>query len=69
METVQKCAQVAFNKGYEYFAVQFYGVCYTGNNASQTFDKYGKSDRCMETDKTLGFLVGKEDTNFVYRIN
>ena len=69
LETVQKCAQVAFNKGYEYFAVQFYGVCYTGNNASQTYDKYGKSDRCMETDKTRGFLVGKEDTNFVYRIN
>ena len=23
LETVQQCAQVAFNKGYEYFAVQF----------------------------------------------
>lgn len=68
LETVQKCAQVAFNKGYEYFAVQFYGVCYTGNNALQTYHKHGKSYRCMEIDKTLGFRVGKGNTNFVYRI-
>ena len=69
LETVQQCAQVAFNKGYEYFAVQFYGVCYTGNDASQTYDKHGKSDRCLEIDKTLGFRVGEADTNYFYRIN
>lgn len=69
MKTVQKCAQVAVTKGYEYFAVQFYGECYTGKNASQTYKKHGRSDKCMETDKTLGFQVGKDDTNFVYRIN
>ena len=69
LKTVQQCAQVAFNKDYEYFAVQFYGVCYTGNDASQTYDKHGKSDRCLEIDKTLGFRVGEPDTNYVYRIN
>ena len=69
LETVQQCAQVAFNKGYEYFAVQFYGVCYTGNDASQTYDKHGGSGKCFEADKTLGFRVGEEYTNFVYRIN
>ena len=69
LKTVQQCAQVAFNKGYAYFAVQFYGVCYTGNNASQTYNKHGGSDNCVETDKTLGFRVGEADTNFVYRIN
>ena len=69
LETVQQCAQVAFNKGYEYFAVQFYGVCYTGNDASQTYDKHGKSESCVEIEKTLGFRVGEGDTNFVYRIN
>ena len=69
VETVQQCAQVAFNKGYEYFAVQFYGVCYTGNDASQTYDKHGGSGKCVEADKTLGFRVGEEYTNFVYRIN
>ena len=69
VETVQQCAQVAFNKGYEYFAVQFYGVCYTGSDALQTYDKHGKSDRCVEIDKTLGFRVGEKYANFVYRIN
>lgn len=69
LETVQQCAQVAFNKGYEYFAVQFYGVCVTGKDASQTYDKHGNSDRCVEIDKTSGFQVGEGDTNFVYRIN
>ena len=69
VETVQQCAQVAFNKGYEYFAIQFYGVCYTGNDASQTYDKHGGSGKCFEADKTLGFRVGEEYTNFVYRIN
>ena len=69
LETVQQCAQVAFNKGYEYFAVQFYGECFTGNDASQTYDKHGGSDKCVESDKTLGFRVGQEHTNFVYRIN
>ncbi|CAH3175700.1 unnamed protein product, partial [Porites evermanni] len=68
--TVNQCAQVAtVNKGYEYFAVQYYGECYTGKNASQTYNKHGKSDRCVEIDKTSGFRVGERDTNFVYRIN
>lgn len=69
LETVQQCAQVAFNKGYKYFAVQFYGICFTGKDASQTYDKHGRSDKCVEIDKTLGFRVGQEYTNFVYRIN
>ena len=68
LETVQQCAQVALTKGYEYFAVQYYGECYTGNDVSQTYDKHGGSDKCVETDKTLGFRVGGEHTNFVYRI-
>ena len=69
VETVQQCAQVAFNKGFEYFAVQYYGECQTGNDASQTYDKHGGSHKCVEIDKTLGFRVGKADTNYVYRIN
>ena len=69
LKTVQQCAQIAFNKGYEYFAVQYYGECYTGNDASQTYNKHGGSDKCMEIDKTSGFRVGQIDTNFVYLIN
>ncbi|KAJ7365945.1 hypothetical protein OS493_002682 [Desmophyllum pertusum] len=70
--TVYKCAQVAYDKGYEYFAVQFYGVCYSGEDAGETeYAKHGesvKSDDCWEFDKHSGFGVGKDLTNFVYRI-
>ena len=69
-ETIHQCAQVAYNKGYQYFAVQDYGECYSGNNASATYAKHNKSeDGCYWIDKKVGFGVGKENTNFVYRIN
>lgn len=69
VETVQQCAQVAFNKGFEYFAVQDYGECYTGDDASERYTKYVKSADCVETDKKSGYKVGKENTYFVYRIH
>ena len=68
-ETIRQCAQVAYNKGYHYFAVQYYGECYSGNNASATYAKHGESKNCQGIDKTLGFGVGKQNANFVYRIN
>ena len=61
--------QVAFNKGFEYFAVQDYGECYTGDDASERNTKFDKSADCMETDKKSGYKVGKENTYFVYRIH
>ena len=69
VETVQQCAQVAFNKGFEYFAVQDYGECYTGDDDSKRYTKYVKSADCVETDKKSGYKVGKENTYFVYRIH
>ena len=69
METVQQCAQVALNKGFEYFAVQDYGECYTGDDGSERNTKYDESADCVETDKKLGYKVGKENTFFVYRIH
>ena len=69
-ETIHQCGQVAYNKGYDYFAVQDYGECHSGNNASATYAKHNKSeDGCYWIDKNRGFGVGKENTNFVYRIN
>ena len=69
-ETIHQCGQVAYNKGYHYFAVQDYGECYSGNNASATYAKHGESeDGCYWIGKNGGFGVGKENTNFVYRIN
>ena len=67
--TVNQCARVAQDKGYEYFAVQYYGECYGGKNAENTYNKYGKSTYCWKFDKQNGFGVGRDLANFVYRIN
>ena len=69
VETVQQCAQVALNKGFEYFAVHDYGECYTGDDASERITRYHESADCMETDKKSGYKVGKENTYFGYRIH
>lgn len=58
---IKKCAELAHTKGYLYFAIQFYGECWTGVDAYKTFNKNGKSTRC-----THG--VGKQWANFVYMI-
>ena len=52
-ETIYQCGQVAYNKGYYYFAVQDYGECYSGNNASATYAKHNKPRR-----KKYFFLLG-----------
>ncbi|XP_073244804.1 uncharacterized protein [Porites lutea] len=67
--TVNQCAQVASDMGYEYFAVQFYGECYSGRNAKESYAKYGNiTEGCWEFDNQTGFAVGKEGANFVYQI-
>ena len=43
------------------FGVQFYGECYSSENAESNYDKYGKSKNCING-------VGKHWTNFVYRM-
>ena len=61
--TIRKCALVARDIGYEYFAVQFYGECWSSRDATLTYDKYG-----VETNpiKCWG-NVGGASTNYVYR--
>ena len=66
---VNQCAQVASDIGYEYFGVQFYGECHSGRNAKESYAKYGTiTEGCWKWDNQPGFAVGKEGTNFVYRI-
>ncbi|XP_028401263.1 A disintegrin and metalloproteinase with thrombospondin motifs 18-like [Dendronephthya gigantea] len=60
--TVNQCARVAYHSGYEYFGVQFYGECWSGVTANETYDKYGESDSCWKG-------VGKHFANFVYKLN
>ena len=66
--TVNQCARVAYDKGYEYFSVQFYGECHGGKDAGKSYAKHGKSEECWVYDKRAGHGVGKSLTNFVYRI-
>ncbi|KAK2559265.1 A disintegrin and metalloproteinase with thrombospondin motifs 6 [Acropora cervicornis] len=66
--TVNQCARVAQDIGYEYFAVQFYGECFGGMKAGENYDKYGKSTNCWKFDKNSDFAVGSHFSNFVYRI-
>lgn len=66
--TVNQCARVAYDKGYEYFAVQFYGECHGGKDAGKSYAKHGKSEECWVFDENGGHGVGNGLTNFVYRI-
>jgi len=61
--TVVRCAHVARDKDYEYFAVQNFGVCRTDVNIVDNYDTYGEalSEKCVGG-------VGVSYTNFVYRL-
>lgn len=65
--TVNQCAQVAFDRGYEYFSVQFYGECFGGEDAGTMYSKYGKSGNCWVFNDQNGHAVGSDLTNFVYQ--
>ncbi|XP_077997948.1 uncharacterized protein LOC144451062 [Glandiceps talaboti] len=43
---IEKCAQVANDLGYDYFAVQNGGWCASSADAENTFDKYGHYNSC-----------------------
>ncbi|XP_015758816.1 PREDICTED: A disintegrin and metalloproteinase with thrombospondin motifs 18-like [Acropora digitifera] len=62
--TLQQCAFVARDIGYEYFGVQHYGECWSSDNAALTYAKHGlqmDARQCWSN-------VGGVNTNFVYRI-
>lgn len=60
-KTVAKCAELVHDRGWEYFSLQFFGECWSGENGRLTYDRNGQSNNCV-----LG--VGKESANFVYRL-
>ena len=61
--TVVKCAHLARDMNYEYFAVQDRGGCWTDKNIVYNYYKYGSAppENCVGG-------VGASYTNFVYRI-
>ena len=72
-----RCVQKAQSKGYSVIGLQYYGECWGGTHAHETFDKYGASKDCVsdafkpvakDVTGCKNFNVGKAITNFVYRV-
>ncbi|CAH3029853.1 unnamed protein product [Porites evermanni] len=54
---VDKCAELAKEKGYKFFAIQYYGECWSGPNAGSTYARDGKAKNCFKgVDKNTMFL-------------
>ena len=59
---VQKCAAKVYKAGFWYFGVEYRRECWSGVNASMTYNRYGRSDNCLSI-----YGVGGAWTIFVYR--
>ena len=62
MPTIQKCYEGAKSKNFTFFALQYYGECWLGDeNTANTYSDAGFSTECVSGS-------GKQWTNFVYHI-
>ncbi|XP_020903053.1 uncharacterized protein LOC110241525 [Exaiptasia diaphana] len=59
-KTIDKCSQLADQRGFSVFGVQFYGECWSGKDAMTSYSKDGEAENCV-----VG--VGQERANFVYK--
>ena len=59
---IQKCATEVFKRGFRYFGVEYRHECWSGVNSSITYNRYGRSDKCLSK-----YSVGAAWTIFVYR--
>lgn len=58
-KTIDKCSRLANENEYQYFGVQFYGECWSGQQPR--YDKDGKSQKCVAG-------VGRAGANYVYKL-
>lgn len=74
---VALCAEAVSEKGFKVFGLQFYGECWSGETAAQTYDRDGESSRCIKAvnqelkpcnDDSDEACTGVGRTNYVYRI-
>ena len=74
---VCRCAKAAEAAGYKLFGVQFYGECWSADNAEATFNKDGPSSNCISdigvapppcTAGSSDSCVGQQFTNYVYQL-
>ena len=58
---VRACAEIVKERGLSVFGIRYYGECWSGLDAENTYNKYGPSENCWNG-------VGKERANYVYKI-
>ncbi|XP_046848084.1 uncharacterized protein LOC124441663 [Xenia sp. Carnegie-2017] len=68
------CSKKTAEKDYSYFGLQFYGECWSGPHANETYAVYGDSNNCInEFYKDCELLydeicIGRDNANFIYTI-
>ena len=65
-QVLNQCVRVAKEKGYEYFAIHNYGECYGGGENYIIHGNWSKN--CLKFGNKLQYGVGKENSNYVYKI-
>ena len=60
---VTKCAQSTSRRRWTVFGLQYYGECWSGENAPNTYSKSGETDRCTISGVSG---VGTVNDNYVY---
>ena len=59
---IHACATEVYENGFWYFGVEYRHQCWSGENGSLTYSRYGRSDKCLSN-----YSVGATWTIFVYR--
>lgn len=57
---IEQCAGLTHNKSLIYFGLKYYGQCWSGATAGQTYSRDGPAESCVRG-------VGVESTYFVYK--
>ncbi|XP_031558858.1 uncharacterized protein LOC116295232 isoform X2 [Actinia tenebrosa] len=67
-----RCAKAAAKNRFGYFALQFYGECWSGQDAGASFPRAGRSSHCVSkgfekcAERSRKNCVGESLSNFVY---
>ncbi|XP_022796155.1 uncharacterized protein LOC111334626 [Stylophora pistillata] len=71
---VCRCANLVYEKNYHVFGIHFFGECWSGVKAGDTYNMYGAAEQCLDTNQqqcgaqSVGDCSGDQNSSFVYRI-
>ncbi|XP_078379184.1 uncharacterized protein LOC144662280 isoform X2 [Oculina patagonica] len=74
-DLVCRCAKEAKVRNFAYFSIQFYGECWSGPKAGETYNRAGHVNTCVTRDyqecdaSDSRECVGEKATNFVYEVD